>query len=294
MTDIRRCLSCIFVLLICYAGLADASTDDLEEGKRLFAARDFAAAKAIFEALQSEDPEDPSVNYYLAKSYVKERNYRSALEYLQKSLEVDNTRPDTQYLLGITYISLLNDVNVFKKVSYAGKTKKAWRTALELDGNHLQSRFALTSFYMNAPGIAGGDMGEAKRQIEILLRLHEGYGTLATAIFLEKSDRITEAEEYFASAVGKIDDRAGPLFNLANFYVRQERYNEALAKLQAYVASDSKSWDDPDDLFVYWLRAVIMTGLGDTSSAKKEFEQALTLNPSDSMRKEILNRMDSL
>ena len=147
---------------------------------------------------------------------------------------------------------------------------------------------------MNAPGFAGGDMHEAEKQIEILLRQHEGYGTLATAIFMEKSDRIAEAEEHFAGAVDKIDDRAGPLFNLANFYVRQERYNEALVKLQAYVASDNKSWDDPDDLFVYWLRAVIMTGLGDTSSAKKEFEQALTLNPSDSIHKDILNRMDSL
>jgi len=294
MTDIRRCLSCTFFLLVCFTSLANASVDDLEKGISLFAERDFAAAKSIFETLQREDPENPRINYYLGKSHIKERNYRSAFKYLEKSLEKDNTQPDTQYLLGITYISLLNDVSIFKKLSYASKTRKAWQAALDLDSNHLQSRFALASFYMNAPGIAGGDMDEAEKQIQILLNLHHGYGTLATAIYLEKSDKIVAAEEHFTSAVSKIDDRAGPLFNLANFYIRQERYNESLAKLEAYVASDQKSWDDPGDLFVHLLRANIMTGLSDHSSARDELEQALALNPSDSIREAILDRMDKL
>jgi tetratricopeptide (TPR) repeat protein len=294
MTVIRRCLSWSVFLLVSVTCPANASGGSLEKGVELFDEGDYARAKSIFERLQRESPEHPRINYYLGKSYIKERNYDSALKYLEKSLALDQSYPDAHYLQGIAYISLLNDVGIFKKLRYASKTKKAWQAALELNNNHLQSRFALASFYMNAPGIAGGDMDEAERQIDLLLDLHQGYGALATAIFLEKNDKILAAEEHFVSAVTKIDDRAGPLFNQANFYVRQERYSESLAKLEAYVASDQKSWDDPDDLFVHLLRANIMAGLNDHSSARVELEHALTLNPGDSIKKAILDRMDKL
>lgn len=294
MINISRFLSWTLLLFMTYACLANASQDRLDQGIKLFNQGDFVAAKLVFETLQRDDPEHPRINYHLAKSYIKERHYRSAFKLLKKSLEMDQTHPDTQYLLGIAYISLLNDVGIFRKLSYARKVKKAWQKALELDRNHLQSRFALSSYYMNAPGIAGGDMDEAEKQIALLFQLHQGYGALATAIFLEKNDKIAVAEQYFAKAVLEIDDRAGPLFNQANFYLRQQRYDEALTKLQAYVASDRKSWDDPDDLFVHILRASIKSGLGDNSSAKWELEQALALDPGTTIHKVILDRMAEL
>lgn len=294
MTNFRRYLSWTLLLLVYYACLANASQDRLEQGIKLFNNGEFVAAKLIFEVLHQEDPENPRINYHLAKSCIKERHYRSAFKHLEKSLEIDHTHPDTQYLLGITYISLLNDVGIFRKLIYASKVKKAWQKALKLDSKHLQSRFALTSYYMNAPGIAGGDMDEAQKQIEILFQLHQGYGALANAMFLEKNDQIAAAEQYFAKAVLEIDDRAGPLFNQANFYVRQERFDEALTKLQAYDASDRKSWDDPDDLFVHILRASIEAGLGDNGSAKRELEQALALDPGNTIHKVILDRMAEL
>jgi tetratricopeptide (TPR) repeat protein len=283
-----------FVLLIFYASVATASAISVEEGKTLFARGDFTAAKSIFQALQQENPAYAGVNFHLAKSHIKERNFTAAIKHLDKSLEIDNSRADAHYLLGIAYVSLLGEVNIFKKLSYANKAKKAWEAALRLDNNHLQSRFALTSYLMNAPGIAGGDMDEAEKQIKIISSLHEGYGALASAIYLEKNDRAEEAENLFAKAVNNISDRAGPLFNQANFYTRQERYDEALATLEAYVGSDTKSWDDPADLFVHILRARIRAGMGDTTSAKKELQQALALKPSNSIHKFIETQMADL
>jgi tetratricopeptide (TPR) repeat protein len=281
-------------MLACFACNTVASGDDLKEGVALFADGNYPAAKSAFETLQQKDPDHPHINYYLARSYIRERNYPAALRHLEQSLEQDNTNPNAHYLQGIAYISLLNEVSIFKKMSYASKTRKAWQAALGLDSNHRQSRYALASFYMNAPGIAGGDMDRAEAQIEMLLHLHPGYGTLATAILLEKRGQVKEAEEHFVSAVSMIDDRAGPLFNLANFYLRQERFEESLVQLEAYVASSQKSWDDPDDLFVHIVRASIMAGLNDSTSARKELEQALTLNPSKSIKATIMDRMENL
>ncbi len=284
----------LLLLFLCFTGSASATPGTLQSALHSFQEGDFDAARSALEKLQLAHPELPELNYYLARSYIKERNYKSALKLLRKSLKVDATRADTHYLLGITYISLLADVGVFKKIIYANNAKKAWESALELDNTHLQARFALASYYMNAPGIAGGDLDKAEQQIKILRQHDGGYAELATAILMEKKAQIAAAATHFEAAVNEIDDRAGPLFNQANFYLRQNRFDDALTKLQMYIASDNKRWDDPGDLFVHILKANIMVGLGKSSTAKSEFEKALLKHPGDALRKFITERMNEL
>jgi tetratricopeptide (TPR) repeat protein len=277
-----------------YAGSTAISTATLQQGIELFSQRDFPAAKSIFEKIKQHNPNTPDIDYYLARSQIKARNFKSALTHLESSLERDDSKADTHYLIGIVYISLLADVNIFKKASYANKSKKAWETAIQLDEDHLQARFALASYYINAPAIAGGDMQEAKHQIETIAELHDGYGAMARAVFLEKEQKFAEAEAQFIFATNNINNRAGPHFNLANFYLRRERFDDAWKSLQAYIASNNKSWDDPSDLLVQLVSGNIQAELGNTDSAKQHLKLALNLNPGKTIREIIEERLSGL
>lgn len=53
-------------------------------------------------------------------------------------------------------------------LSYAGKALESFEKAVELNPQHHQYRMALASFHFAAPGIAGGDIDEAWRQVEAL------------------------------------------------------------------------------------------------------------------------------
>lgn len=58
--------------------------------------------------------------------------------------------------------------SIFSAMSYAKKSLKSFTRAVELEPSSVEYRQGLISFYMAAPGIAGGDMDKAWQHIEAL------------------------------------------------------------------------------------------------------------------------------
>lgn len=286
--DLNRIV--LAMLLLFLTGASRAA--DLAEGLALFDNKQYLQAKEIMVKLAGDNPGNARFAYYAGRSLFRAREFEQAIEYLEKAAQLKE-QADVYYLLGVAYISRVGEVNLFRKLGMVKKAKAAWIKTLQLDQSHLRSRYALASFYLNAPAIAGGDLDEAQRQLAILDVQHPDYAIIVKAILKEKEGKIEEAYKSYREAEQRITDRAFPPFNTAQFLYRQKRYEEALAALNRYTGLQ-KAWDDPAELFVHLVRGNIYADQNDADAARRELTTALALNPDKSLVDLIEQRLADL
>ncbi len=101
-------------------------------------------------------------------------NYKLAMQSFTHAIQADPQNSHLHHWLGKCYGRLAERSNWFKSMSYARKTLKQFRKAVELDVNNYEALRDLVDFLETAPGFLGGSRKEAKRlgqRLEKLQRL---------------------------------------------------------------------------------------------------------------------------
>ena len=90
-------------------------------------------------------------------------NYKQAMQSFAHALQADPQNSHLHHWLGKCYGRLAERGNWFKSMSYARKTLKQFRKAVELDVNNHEALRDLIDYLETAPGFLGGNRKEAKR-----------------------------------------------------------------------------------------------------------------------------------
>lgn len=286
-----RRLAIIFSLAIS----ADVHANDAAEV--LAPAFDAAEARQFDTAIEqlsrlSKTREAPIYQFHLARIQHRAGDYDEALETIEDLLESHPEHDDAHYLAGLIHLSLVNEVNIFRKVGVAKRALAAWQQAVDINPAHIDARYAVFAFYANAPGIAGGDVEEAERLSRELEKQNAGYGAMATGVLASQSEDFEAAEAAFREAA-RLLDRAGPHFVLAQHYAGREQWKQVLEELDLY-AEKRKRWWDPDITAVHLLRARAFAALGDPATARTEAERGLALSPNEQIRDLLEDTVRSL
>ncbi len=100
-------------------------------------------------------------------------NYKLAMQSFVNAIQADPQNSYLHHWLGKCYGRLAERSNWFKSMSYARKTLKQFRKAVELDVNNYEALRDLIDFLETAPGFLGGDRKEAKRLGQRLEKLQK-------------------------------------------------------------------------------------------------------------------------
>ena len=103
----------------------------------------------------------------------EEGNYKLAMQSFVSAIQADPQNSYLHHWLGKCYGRLAERSNWFKSMSYARKTLKQFRKAVELDVNNYEALRDLVDFLETAPGFLGGNRKEAKRLGQRLEQLQE-------------------------------------------------------------------------------------------------------------------------
>jgi len=173
--------------------------------------------------------------------------------------------------------------SVLHQLGLARRFKKEAETTIELEPNHVRALQVMIDFYMQAPGIVGGDKAKAHAIADRLMKIDpaEGYRAQITLARYDKQPgrieellrkavevrpasydarislgewcanqkKFDEAERHAREAVRLHPDRAAPYGLLAAVLVHQDKWTE----LDAALAQSEKA--DPDNLFPYYRAA---------------------------------------
>lgn len=141
-------------------------------------------------------------------------------------------RPESAAALhwaGRAYGLKAQKASMLTRLSWAGKCRKAWERAVELDPRLVDARMDLISYYLMAPSIAGGGIDKARAQADAIKAIEPVQGHLAAARIAssEKDEKGVEAALRAAVAAGP-DRVEGPLA-LAAWLTDRKRFDEARA-----------------------------------------------------------------
>jgi tetratricopeptide (TPR) repeat protein len=281
----------IMVLGVVCVANADNIDDSMAPALAAYEARDFSSAINQLTDLSAANS-DPAIRFHLARIQHQAGYYNDAKDTLDALIEDYPEFVEGYYLSGFVNLSLIDEVNIFRKLGTAKRALDDWQRAVELDPGNLDTRYAVFAFFVNAPGIAGGDLEKARIIQTELAEMNPGYGTLASALLLAKAEDNDAAETNYIEAIRLLNSAASH-FALVQFYMQTEQYEKALAQLEKYQAVEPK-WSDPDVTVTHLVMARANAGIGNIDLARQHATTALSKNPNKRIKGLLEETLDEL
>jgi len=217
----------VWVFCALLSSLAVGS-EDLQQAITLYEQGDLDAAESQFKGIQSADPGRADSYYYLGLIEQSRGEFLSAAKLFEKATERDNQQSVYYQALGEAYGSAIQNVSFLKQMKMSGKIKKAFEKAVELDGDNIDARAGLVTWYVNAPGIAGGNPEKAREQAMEIARRNTFRGHLAMASVFRTEGEDEAAEREYRAAIEESPDEMDAYLVLGLFLTSKENYAEAM------------------------------------------------------------------
>jgi len=313
------------LLLLVVAPAAGAQALSLQSATRSFESRDYVAARNQFKAIAAAEPANASAAYYLGRVAIVDGNAGDAVRWLERAVKLEPDVAAYHHWLGRAYSREVQRVGKFKALGLAKKIRRSFETAVRLDPNDVEARRDLMQFHLIAPGIAGGDKDEARKQARAIAERNPMLGRVAAGWLAEEAKKDEAAVREFEAAIAQYPDSATPYMALGGLYQRVgnwdaafETYERLLARcpnevavhyqigrtaaqsgkqlergeraLRTYLTKKPGEGDAP--LASAHLRlGTILEKQGHTAQAREQYVASLELDPGQPDAKEALKRV---
>ena len=304
----------IVIALVVLAGVATGQTADLARGTALYEAGDVAAAQAVFAAIAKSDPGNAEPVYRLGLTQMELGQLDAAIESFERALATDDGQSRYHQGLGEALGSKAGEVGVLKQMAMAGRIRDAFERAVELDEDNVEARFGLITFYLAAPGIAGGSDTKALQQAEAIRARNPAAGHRALAMVYVRQERHDEAEAAYRAALAAEPRERDTYLGLGIYLTERQRYAEAIevydawlvhhpgdmdinyqvgrtasisgefldrgrAAMEAYATGHKPRPGDPSLAWANYRLGLILQHMGEPDAARVVLQKAIDLDP---------------
>jgi tetratricopeptide (TPR) repeat protein len=324
---------CLTFVLAIAAILSAQVTSDSDLIESLIREGNRAEARKLLQEKYDLNDEDPQTNYWLAYLAVDDTLYDDAIDYLDVAIESDENNAEYYFLLGRAYAVKAQNSGGLTAAFAAPKIKSNWQKTIELDPNHIHAKWGLFQYYINAPGIVGGDDDEAKKLADDLSKTDppRGHNMLAYYYAFVEEDYTKTDEQLEKSLSSKMDDDTkkiivGSNTNLLNQlgyrclseedYNNSHKYFKWAIKLSPEHENPYDSMGDHfaavaqfDSALVYYKKALsiqprntvsrynkgrMLEKLGDKEQAISTYQAIINDDPESSFADQAADRLDEL
>lgn len=263
----------------------------LETAKNYFYSKNYVDAKKLLEEYIQDNESNAVANYYLAYSHFHLENLEEAIEYCERAVELDAKNSLYHFKLGQLYGQDIQSASVFRMPGLASDIKEQFELAVKFDSLNVDARAALISFYVQAPGIFGGDYVEAERHANILLAIDEYRGRFALAEAYAGKGENEKAEIECKIIEEKFGDDSDKFYfyNVYGYFLmEQDRIDEAIEKFRKQIDLAPENANAHDSL------AEAFREKGMLKEALSEYKTALGLNSKNTKISEIIEEIEEL
>ena len=212
---------------------------DFQRAVDAFEQGQMTQAKALFNEYQS----NAEALVYLAKIAMAD-DLDEAEDWIDDAIDQQTDNAEAHYTRGIIMGRQASDA-IFSALSYAKKSKNSFKRAVELEPKNVVYQMGLFQFYLQAPGIAGGDEEKAKAMVDTIAALDERQGWQARLSIAEQSDKGDEIESLLSQAKSAFPDSPVFFFKAGMYLQQKEQYGAAL---EQFSAAMSKTAQDDEEI----------------------------------------------
>lgn len=304
----------LWILSFVFVFASSARASDRDEGLRLFRAQRYPEARAALEAALRQEPGDAAAAACLGRVFYEENELDRAATWLEKAVSLDPASATSQYWLGRAYGQQAIHASMLTRARLAGKIRRAFARAVELDPANLDARIGLLEFYLRAPGVMGGSLEKARSQAAGIRERDGLRGHRAWARIHEVEKHPDLAAEEYERAIREYPNRpepyswmewdaidahnwpaalramnrllaarpddAGPLFEIGKIAALSGAdLDRGEASLRKYLGHEPKG-NEPSTAMAHERLAQILERRGEKAPARDEYSAALRLDPS--------------
>jgi len=271
----------VFCLLITVNAQIEGAADSIDT---LIRNGDINTARQILKSRYSENDDDPLTNYWLGVLALRDTLYDEAIDYFDVAIDGDEKNAEYYFWLGRAYAMKAQNSGAITAAFAAPKIKSNWLKTLELDPEHVPAKWGLFQYYINAPGVMGGDDEEAKKLAEDLSTNDppRGYNMLAYYYAFVEEDFLKADSALIKSMEFNTDEETARIVlnsntNLLNQlgyrFLNQEDLNNSY-KYFKWAIRIRPDYENPYDSMGDYFAAIAQF-----DSALIYYEKALTIRP---------------
>jgi tetratricopeptide (TPR) repeat protein len=303
-----------------------AAAEVPDEARSAFATGDYSRAIQVLDRAAAAAPNDAAVRHLLARAYFESEQFDHAISAAEKSIALEPKNSAYHELLGRAYGEKADRSGWFTALSLAKKARKEFETAVQLDERNFGAMQALIEFDCSAPGIAGGGEDKAKPEIAKLAGLDAAEGNYAAGNCrrLKKDYQVADAEFQKALALhpksadliydigdhymkrdqaeglavvvkegerADAEDPRGAFFRAVAYTLEKAKPAESTKLFREYIARAPKRNNYPSKAMAHYWIGRIQENQNDAASAKKEYQEAINLEPKNRFANEALKRL---
>jgi hypothetical protein len=210
------------VSVILYLLLAPQSTNN-QDVQALIDNGHWKQARALVEVLSTSRPDDPRILYERSQIKAAFGDLEGAQKLAERAVELDSKVPDYHYQVAQAAGRRAQEAGIFRGLSLANRFKKETQIALTIDARHIAARFGMMMFYLQAPGLVGGDKDKARTMADETAKINVADGYLAKAGIAEYEKDFTNQEASYLKALEADPKRYTTYTALAGFYAADSR-----------------------------------------------------------------------
>lgn len=225
----RPLLAALAALLLAISASAQTA---LETAAAALKSGDLAAADTALAPLVTGEKPDAAALNLLSQLRLAQKLTKDAVAAAEKAAQLAPTNADYHAQLGVALSARMPELGFMQQAMVAGKMRKAFEKALELDPKNLSGLIGLARYFANAPEIAGGSLTKAAEFAERVKAVQPFLGESELGRIAERGEKFDEALAHFTAAATLKPDAAGAQFNCARLLAKLGRKDEARAKLE--------------------------------------------------------------
>ncbi|MGA2978242.1 MAG: tetratricopeptide repeat protein [Terriglobales bacterium] len=239
ITLISRILLVLLLLVTSVtASVADSAKDMLAAGR-------LDEAIAELNGRLSSAPADAESSNLLCRAYFALEDWDRAESLCRKAVALAPDNGRFHLWLGRVYGEKADRVNFLAAADLAGKVRGEFERAVQLNPKDVDARLDLAEFYLEAPGIVGGNEQKARAQAQSIAMVNPAREHWVYARIAEKKKDAATAEREYHQYIDLSQGDAEAWLNLALFLRRQKRLDETE---QAIVKLSQSPMPKPDVL----------------------------------------------
>lgn len=317
-------VSIVLIFLVLLPNAIQAK-ENLDAAILLYGKGDFRQAATLLQQSARSSPKDAETRYWLAKSYMKTREWGPAIREMEKAVQLQPSNPLYHLWLGRACGERASRVFFTTAISLARRVVREFETARDLSPKDAAIRFDLLEFYLQAPGIVGGGKDKAAAEAQTIAGINPLKGFTARAAIFRRDKKWAQAKAELTQATVEYPKNSDGFKDLADYLLDRQDYEGALnngrkalalngkskraqfivavaeiklgkeldqaaTALQELSAISLKDEDPPLEETNYWLGENYLAK-GDKEKARDAFKSALAYNPEYNRAKDALSKM---
>ncbi len=211
-------LTAALLVALAQAAVNDQAPEALVEGGH------WKRAKVLLEPRVQANPNDAQSLYLLSRVRNAYRDFNGAIALAERAASLN---PKNAEFRGQVAESVCELAGKERSLSLGRRCKAELEAAAALDPNHVDSRWGLMEWHLEAPWIIGGRKSEALRYLAEIKRINPARGNLAQ-IAMNQHEKKTDSPEPLYLHALEADPKSYTIrMNLVNYYFSssQQKYD---------------------------------------------------------------------